>query len=81
MQINTSYKYKSINDFTLDSLKNKYFYYSRQEQLDDPFDMYTPVDTLKTNEEIKELFRHDPEGSVALQCLYNQRMVLLYKHN
>ena len=61
MQINTSYKYKSINDFTLDSLKNKYFYYSRQEQLDDPFDMYTPVDTLKTNEEIKELFRHVPE--------------------
>ena len=61
MLINTFYKYKSINDFTLDSLKNKYFYYSRQEQLDDPFDMYTPVDTLKTNEEIKELFRRDPE--------------------
>ena len=61
MQNNTFYKYKSINDFTLDSLKNKYFYYSRQEQLDDPFDMYTPVDTLKTNEEIKELFRRVPE--------------------
>lgn len=55
------YKYKIINGYTLDSLKNKYFYYSRQEQLDDPFDMYTPVDTLKTNEEIKELFRRDPE--------------------
>lgn len=81
MQNNTFYKYKSINDFTLDSLKNKYFYYSRQEQLDDPFDMYTPVDTLKTNEEIKELFRRVPEGRVALQCQYNQRMVLLYKHN
>ena len=61
MQNNTFYKYKPINDFTLDSLKNKYFYYSRQEQLDDPFDMYTPVDTLKTNEEIKELFRRVPE--------------------
>lgn len=61
MQINTFYKYKQINDFTLDSIKNKYFYYSRQEQLDDPFDMYTPVDTLKTDEEIKELFRRDPE--------------------
>jgi len=57
----TFYKYKSINDFTLDSLKNKYFYYSRQEQLDDPFDMYTPVDTLKSNEEIKEYFKRDPE--------------------
>jgi hypothetical protein len=61
MRINTFYKYKAINKYTLDSLKNKYFYYSRQEQLDDPFDMYTPVDTLKTDEEIKELFRRDPE--------------------
>lgn len=56
----TFYKYKSINDYTLDSLKSKYFYYSRQEQLDDPFDMYTPVDTLKTNGEIKEYFRRNP---------------------
>lgn len=57
----TFYKYKSINNYTLDSLTNKYFYYSRQEQLDDPFDMYTPIDTLKADEEIKELFRRDPE--------------------
>ncbi len=57
----TFYKYKSINNNTLDSLKNKYFYYSRQEQLDDPFDMYTPVDILRTDEEIREYFRRDPE--------------------
>lgn len=57
----TFYKYKSINNYTLDSLKNKYFYYSRQEQLDDPFDMYTPVDILRTDEEIREYFRRDPE--------------------
>ena len=50
-----------INQYTLDSLKNKYFYYSRQEQLDDPFDMYTPVDILRTDEEIREYFRIDPE--------------------
>ncbi len=62
------YKYKTINDYTLDSLKNKYFYYSRQEQLDDPFDMYTPVDTLKTNKEIKEYFRRDPE-TATLQTI------------
>ena len=73
MQNNTFYKYKSINDFTLDSLKNKYFYYSRQEQLDDPFDMYTPVDTLKTNEEIKELFRHDPETAALHTIDYYKR--------
>ena len=53
------YKYKPINNYTLDSLKNKYFYYSRQEQLDDPFDMYTPVDILRTDEEIREYFRRD----------------------
>ena len=61
MIYSTFYKYKTINEYTFDSLKNKYFYYSRQEQLDDPFDMYTPVDTLKTNEEIIEYFRRDPE--------------------
>ena len=59
--IDVYYKYKTINDFTFDSLKNKYFYYSRQEQLDDPFDMYTPVDILRTDEEIREYFRRDPE--------------------
>lgn len=57
----TFYKYKTINDNTLDSLQNKYFYYSRQEQLDDPFDMYTPVDILRTDDEIREYFRRDPE--------------------
>ena len=45
----------------MNSLQNKYFYYSRQEQLDDPFDMYTPVDILKTDKEIRELFKRDPE--------------------
>lgn len=55
------YKYKNINDNTLDSLKNKYFYYSRQEQLDDPFDMYTPVEILKTDKEIRELFKRYPD--------------------
>lgn len=61
MNINTFYKYKNINDYTLDSLKNKYFYYSRQEQLDDPFDMYTPVEILKTDKEIRELFKRYPD--------------------
>ena len=53
--------YKSLSSNTLDSLKNKYFYYSRQEQLDDPFDMYTPVENLKTDAEIREYFKRDPE--------------------
>lgn len=58
----TFYKYKTLNSpYTLDSLKNKYFYYSRQEQLDDPFDMYTPVEDLKTDAEIREYFKRDPE--------------------
>ncbi len=56
----TFYKYKSITATTLDSLKNKYFYYSRQNQLDDPFDMYTPVEILKTDAEIREYFKRDP---------------------
>lgn len=55
------YKYKRIDTYTKDSLKNKYFYYSRQEQLDDPFDMYTPVENLKTDAEIREYFKRNPE--------------------
>lgn len=55
------YKYKTINEYTLDSLQKKYFYYSRQEQLDDPFDMYTPVEILKTDKEIRQLFKRYPE--------------------
>ena len=61
MNINKLYKYKTINEYTLDSLQNKYFYYSRQEQLDDPFDMYTPVEILKTDKEIRELFKRYPD--------------------
>lgn len=55
------YKYKRIDTYTKDSLKNKYFYYSRQEQLDDSFDMYTPVEDLKTDAEIREYFKRNPE--------------------
>jgi hypothetical protein len=32
------YKYKSINDYFVDSLENYYFYYSRPDELNDPFD-------------------------------------------
>ena len=32
------YKYKTINDFTLDSLEKKYHYFSKPSQLNDPFD-------------------------------------------
>ncbi|MBO4728851.1 MAG: DUF2971 domain-containing protein [Spirochaetaceae bacterium] len=61
MDIRTFYKYKTINEYTLDSLKNKYFYYSQQKQLDDPFDMYTPVDILEKEKEIRELFKRYPD--------------------
>lgn len=43
------YKHKSNNLNTLDSLNNKNFNYFRQEQLDDPFNIYTPVEILKTD--------------------------------
>ena len=35
---NIIYKYKAINNFTIDSLKNRYHYFSKPSQLNDPFD-------------------------------------------
>ena len=36
------YKFKNINEYTIDSIKNKYFYFSTPQQLNDP---ETPVET------------------------------------
>lgn len=51
------YKYKSVSnaqsyEYLLNSLKNKYFFFSRPSQLNDPFDAYTPNDYSATDEEI-----------------------------
>lgn len=53
----TFYKYKNISNddsfkYLLDSLKNKYFFFSHPSQLNDPFDAYTPNDYSATEEEI-----------------------------
>ena len=32
------YKYQAINDYTKDALKNRYLYFSKPSQLNDPFD-------------------------------------------
>ena len=32
------YKFKNINEYTIDSIKNKYFYFSTPQQLNDPVD-------------------------------------------
>ncbi|MBR4684005.1 MAG: DUF2971 domain-containing protein [Spirochaetia bacterium] len=51
------YKYRDISntksfEYTLDSLKNKYLYFSRPSELNDPFDCQIQVDLSATEEEI-----------------------------
>ncbi len=48
------YKYRKLNKNTLDSLLNKYFYYSNPSELNDPFDCIVPNDYAATHEEIKK---------------------------
>lgn len=61
---NIIYKYKSINDFTLDSLKNKYHYFSKPSQLNDPFDCRILLD-----EELhKDFYELKPEIEKAADC-------------
>ena len=50
------YKYKSLSasqnsKYTLDSLKNKYLYFSRPSELNDPFDCQIPVDIQANDKE------------------------------
>ena len=52
------YKYRDISntksfEYTLDSLKNKYLYFSRPSELNDPFDCQMQIDISGSDEEIK----------------------------
>lgn len=50
----TLYKYKTYNKWAIDSLKHKYFYFSRPDELDDPFDCKViPTFENTTDEEIQ----------------------------
>ena len=52
------YKFKNINEYTIDSIKNKYFYFSTPQQLNDPVDCRTPFCYDATNLEILEWIKH-----------------------
>lgn len=55
---------------TYDSLENQYFYFSRQNQLNDPFDMYTIIDDIPTDKEIRKYLKDNkllsPTNTVAM---------------
>lgn len=51
------YKYKTFSDYTLDSIKNKYWYFSRPAELNDPFDGHIPNDYDCTEEEFNNWAR------------------------
>lgn len=52
------YKYKNLDDksfdYVLDSLKNKYFYFSTPEELNDPFDCFAPLDNSATDKQLED---------------------------
>ncbi|UTY23103.1 DUF2971 domain-containing protein [Treponema denticola] len=52
------YKFKNINQYTIDSIKNKYFYFSTPQQLNDPVDCRTPFCYDATNSEILKWIKH-----------------------
>jgi hypothetical protein len=46
------YKYRSINDYTLDSIKNNYFYFTQPKDFNDLFDTLIPNDFTATPEDV-----------------------------
>lgn len=56
-KIKIFYKYRSLDDnsfeYVVDSLKNKYFYFAKPEELNDPFDCFAPIDNTASDEQIK----------------------------
>lgn len=59
------YKYKTINDFTLDSLEKKYHYFSKPSQLNDPFDCRILLDETLGEDTYYEL---KPEIEKTADC-------------
>lgn len=67
------YKYRNISDskcfeYTLDSLKNNYLYFSRPSELNDPFDCRMKVDFKATDEEYKAFIDNkitNPKGQFS----------------
>ncbi len=52
------YKFKNINPYTIDSIKNKYFYFSTPQQLNDPKDCRTTLCYDASNSEILNWIKH-----------------------
>lgn len=49
------YKYKKYDEYLLDSLENKYFYFAKPSQMDDPFECSViPNFDSTTDEEIRK---------------------------
>lgn len=52
------YKFKNINDYTYDSLVNKYFYFSTPDELNDPEDCRMPIIYTSTDKNILNWIKH-----------------------
>lgn len=52
------YKFKNINNYTFDSLCNRYFYFSTPSLLNDPVDCRIPVSYEASDENLKNWIKH-----------------------
>jgi hypothetical protein len=59
------YKFKNITDYSLDSMKNRYFYFSIPRQLNDPADCRIPICYDATDEDINNWIAHIKAQSIA----------------
>ncbi|MDR1149435.1 MAG: DUF2971 domain-containing protein [Spirochaetaceae bacterium] len=70
------YKYKPINEYTLDSLKEHYFYFSDKDELNDPFDIKIPSDYSATDQDIIDWGKRIHQDSQFINKIINDKTII-----
>jgi len=52
------YKYSNTKDYSIDALKNKYMYFSRPSELNDPEDCRIPIELKSDDEHYRQWISH-----------------------
>lgn len=72
------YKYKALNTYTIDSIAQKYFFFSRATQLNDPFECWTELDFECTEEQFEEhLKRQEKILNAEICCSFEEYTSLM----
>lgn len=65
------YRYRPINDYSLDNLRTNTLFFSSADKFDDPFDTYIHVDKAEIERKVKE-FLSNNENIHILKSLYKE---------